>query len=53
MADAPFGFVEHVRIGDHRAQLGFGDGALVVPRREDLHVERFLEEVDRIDRFEL
>src|SRR6476469_1600226 len=25
-----FGFVEHVRIGDHRAQLGFGDGALVV-----------------------
>src|SRR3954451_8534523 len=26
----PFGFVEHVRIGDHRAQLGFGDGALIV-----------------------
>ncbi len=25
-----FGFVEHVRIGDHRAQLGFGDGALIV-----------------------
>src|SRR6476469_2028484 len=25
-----FGFVEHVRIGDHRAQLGFGDGAIVV-----------------------
>ena len=36
---AAFGFVEHVRIGeDHRAQLGFGDGAVIVavgarPRR--------------------
>ena len=28
---AAFGFVEHVRIGeDHRAQLGFGDGAVIV-----------------------
>jgi uncharacterized glyoxalase superfamily protein PhnB len=27
---AAFGFVEHVRIGeDHRAQLGFGDGAVI------------------------
>lgn len=25
-----FGFVEHVRIGNHRAQLGLDDGALVV-----------------------
>ncbi|MBV9920999.1 MAG: VOC family protein [Pseudonocardia sp.] len=25
-----FGFVEHVRIADHRAQLGFGDGAVIV-----------------------
>jgi uncharacterized glyoxalase superfamily protein PhnB len=25
-----FGFVEHVRIGDHRAQLGLGDGAVIV-----------------------
>lgn len=25
-----FGFVEHVRIGDHRAQLGFGDGGVIV-----------------------
>ena len=25
-----FGFVERVRIGDHRAQLSFGDGALIV-----------------------
>ena len=25
-----FGLVEHVRIGDHRAQLGVGDGALIV-----------------------
>lgn len=28
---AAFGFVEHVRIGeDHRAQLGCGDGAVIV-----------------------
>ena len=27
---ASFGFVEHVRISDHRAQLGYGDGALIV-----------------------
>jgi uncharacterized glyoxalase superfamily protein PhnB len=28
---AAFGFVEHVRIGErHRAQLGFGDGAVIV-----------------------
>ncbi|MHB1988279.1 MAG: VOC family protein [Acidimicrobiales bacterium] len=25
-----FGLVEHIRIGDHRAQLGFGDGAVFV-----------------------
>ena len=25
-----FGFVEHVRISDHRAQLGFGDGVAIV-----------------------
>jgi len=25
-----FGFAERVRIGDHRAQLSFGDGALIV-----------------------
>jgi uncharacterized glyoxalase superfamily protein PhnB len=25
-----FGFAEHVRIGDHRAQLGYGDGAIIV-----------------------
>ena len=25
-----FGFVERVRIGDHRAQLSFGNGALIV-----------------------
>jgi uncharacterized glyoxalase superfamily protein PhnB len=28
-----FGFVEQVRIGDHRAQLSIGDGALVVTGR--------------------
>ena len=25
-----FGFVEHVRIGDHRVQMGVGDGAIVI-----------------------
>ncbi|HEY8317793.1 MAG TPA: VOC family protein [Amnibacterium sp.] len=25
-----FGFVEHVRIGDHRVQMGVGDGAIVL-----------------------
>jgi uncharacterized glyoxalase superfamily protein PhnB len=29
--EAAFGFVEHVKIGeDHRAQLGYGDGAVIV-----------------------
>ncbi len=28
-----FGFVEQVRVGDHRAQLGVGDGAVVVSER--------------------
>jgi uncharacterized glyoxalase superfamily protein PhnB len=29
--EAAFGFVEHVRIGeDHRSQLGYGDGAVIV-----------------------
>jgi uncharacterized glyoxalase superfamily protein PhnB len=28
---AAFGFVEHVRIGeDHRSQLGYGDGAVII-----------------------
>jgi uncharacterized glyoxalase superfamily protein PhnB len=29
--EAAFGFVEHVQIGDdHRSQLGFGDGAVII-----------------------
>lgn len=28
-----FGFVEHLRIGNHRSQLRFGDGSLVVSER--------------------
>ena len=53
-----FGFVEHVRIGDHRAQLGFGDGAIiladaghgrVVPTSED-RTHSVLIRVDAIDR---
>ncbi|MFJ9541134.1 VOC family protein [Streptomyces sp. NPDC101225] len=36
--DAAFGFVEQVRIGEgHRAQLAFGDGAVIVG---DTHGER-------------
>jgi uncharacterized glyoxalase superfamily protein PhnB len=34
-----FGFVEHVRVADHRAQLGIGDGAVVVSERRVAHVE--------------
>jgi uncharacterized glyoxalase superfamily protein PhnB len=30
---ATFGFEERLRIGDHRAQLVFGDGAMVVTQR--------------------
>lgn len=25
-----FGLVEHIRVGEHRAQVGFGDGALFI-----------------------
>ena len=35
-----FGFRERVRIGDHRVQLTFGAGALVVARRDGGHVQR-------------
>jgi uncharacterized glyoxalase superfamily protein PhnB len=36
--EAAFGFVEHVKIGeDHRSQLGFGDGAVIVG---DVHGRR-------------
>jgi uncharacterized glyoxalase superfamily protein PhnB len=53
-----FGFVEHVRIGDHRAQLGFGDGALIVADdshgRESPHdsgiTHSVLVRVDDVDR---
>jgi uncharacterized glyoxalase superfamily protein PhnB len=53
-----FGFVEHVRIGDHRAQLGFGDGALIVadathgrrpPATEDEVTHSVLVRVDDVD----
>jgi uncharacterized glyoxalase superfamily protein PhnB len=29
-----FGFVERLRIGDHRAQLSYGSGSLIVTRRQ-------------------
>jgi uncharacterized glyoxalase superfamily protein PhnB len=36
--EAAFGFVEHVKIGEgHRAQLGYGDGAVIVA---DVSAER-------------
>jgi uncharacterized glyoxalase superfamily protein PhnB len=52
-----FGFVEHVRIGEHRAQLGFGDGALIVAdesqgRRApagDGHTHSVMVRVDDVD----
>jgi uncharacterized glyoxalase superfamily protein PhnB len=52
-----FGFVEHVRIGDHRAQLGYGDGALIVAdesqdRRapaSDGHTHSVMVKVDDVD----
>lgn len=31
-----FGFTERLRIGDHRAQLSFGEGSVVVVKRIDL-----------------
>ncbi len=33
-----FGFSERVRIGNHRAQLSFGDGAVIVSERRVGHV---------------
>jgi len=32
---AAFGFKERLRIGDHRAQLVFGDGAVIATKRGD------------------
>ena len=32
---AAFGFAERLRIGDHRAQLVFGDGAVIAIRRRE------------------
>lgn len=55
---ASFGFVEHVRIGDHRAQLGFGDGALIVadathgrrpPGSDDQQTHSVLVRVEDVD----
>jgi uncharacterized glyoxalase superfamily protein PhnB len=53
-----FGFIEHTRIGDHRAQLGFGDGAFVVadatndrrPPRQNGITHSVLVRVDDVDR---
>jgi uncharacterized glyoxalase superfamily protein PhnB len=53
-----FGFVEHVRIGDHRAQLGFGDGAVIVadashgrrvPGADDTSTHSVMVRVDDLD----
>lgn len=34
-----FGFTVRLRIGDHRAQLVFGDGAVIVTRRDETEAE--------------
>lgn len=34
---AAFGFDERLRIGDHRAQLGFGDGCIVAAQSDPPH----------------
>lgn len=53
-----FGLVEHVRIGEHRAQLGFGTGALFVadashgrqpPRDGDATTHSVTMRVDDVD----
>jgi len=45
-----FGFVERLRIGDHRAQLLFGDGSVIVTKRgEDLSISTLLVRVQDVD----
>lgn len=46
-----FGFVERLRIGNHRAQLSFGNGSLVVTQRNDGSNASFhvMVRVDHID----
>src|SRR5690348_8546108 len=53
-----FGFVERVRIGDHRAQLGLGDGAVIVadasrgrraPGADDRSTHSVMVRVDDLD----
>ena len=47
-----FGFTERLRIGNHRAQLSFGEGSLVVTPRNDGADGSFsvMVRVDEIDR---
>ena len=37
-----FGFILRLRIGDHRAQLVYGDGAVIVTQRSDADGDRAL-----------
>jgi uncharacterized glyoxalase superfamily protein PhnB len=45
-----FGFTERLRIGDHRAQLVFGDGAVIVTARGATSRVALLVRVDDADR---
>jgi uncharacterized glyoxalase superfamily protein PhnB len=40
-----FGFVERLRIGDHRAQLWFGEGSVIVTKLPDNQGASFIETV--------
>jgi len=45
-----FGFVERLRIGDHRAQLIFGEGSVIVTKRgNDSNTSALLVRVNDID----
>jgi uncharacterized glyoxalase superfamily protein PhnB len=45
-----FGFTERLRIGDHRAQLVFGDGAVILTDRKPTQRADVLVRVDDADR---
>jgi len=44
-----FGFKERLRIGDHRFQLSFGEGSVVVIQRKEPGVSSILVHVDNVD----
>lgn len=44
-----FGFTERLRIGDHRAQLTFGTGSIIVTQSKDSPAASVMVRVDNID----